>query len=180
MNYLFSVKTHKTLYFKCWWNTNEKWSYIGPQTHQKKTLNKLQNVELVHKTLSDPNTKKLERNHTSENKCSFHLKNKLSLKLFKEGILITFEDYKVNNDSGTYWIDSLLTKPPGKPMNTGVGNLSLIQRTIRPRNWTRVSCIAGRFFTSWATREAHWIDSFKEIYKLTFLELQHQQNIHFS
>ena len=23
-----------------------------------------------------------------------------------------------------------------------------------PRNWTRVSCIAGRFFTSWATREA--------------------------
>ena len=24
-----------------------------------------------------------------------------------------------------------------------------------PRNRTRVSCIAGRFFTSWATREAH-------------------------
>ena len=24
----------------------------------------------------------------------------------------------------------------------------------QPRNWTRVSCIAGRFFTSWATREA--------------------------
>ena len=24
-----------------------------------------------------------------------------------------------------------------------------------PRNWTRVSCTAGRFFTSWATREAH-------------------------
>ena len=23
-----------------------------------------------------------------------------------------------------------------------------------PRNWTRISCIAGRFFTSWATREA--------------------------
>ena len=22
-----------------------------------------------------------------------------------------------------------------------------------PRNWTRVSCIAGRFFTSWSTRE---------------------------
>ena len=26
-----------------------------------------------------------------------------------------------------------------------------------PRNWTRVSCIAGGFFTSWATREAHKI-----------------------
>ena len=24
----------------------------------------------------------------------------------------------------------------------------------RPRNWTGVSCIAGRFFTNWATREA--------------------------
>ena len=24
----------------------------------------------------------------------------------------------------------------------------------RPRNWTRVSCIAGRFFTNWAIREA--------------------------
>ena len=27
--------------------------------------------------------------------------------------------------------------------------------TSWPRNWTGVSCIAGRFFTSWATREAH-------------------------
>ena len=26
--------------------------------------------------------------------------------------------------------------------------------TSRPRNWTRVSCTAGRFFTSWATWEA--------------------------
>ena len=28
----------------------------------------------------------------------------------------------------------------------------------QPRDWTQVSCIAGRFFTSWATREAqaHW------------------------
>ena len=25
-----------------------------------------------------------------------------------------------------------------------------------PRNWTRLSYIAGRFFTSWATREAHY------------------------
>ena len=27
-------------------------------------------------------------------------------------------------------------------------------RSSWPRNWTRVSCIAGRFFTNWATREA--------------------------
>ena len=25
----------------------------------------------------------------------------------------------------------------------------------QPREWTQVSCIAGRFFTVWATREAH-------------------------
>ena len=31
-----------------------------------------------------------------------------------------------------------------------------------PKNWAGVSCIAGRFFTSWATREAqclHWVTS---------------------
>ena len=28
-------------------------------------------------------------------------------------------------------------------------------RSSWPRNWTGVSCIAGRFFTSWATREAY-------------------------
>ena len=28
-----------------------------------------------------------------------------------------------------------------------------------PGNWTRVSCIAGKFFTSWATREALFITS---------------------
>ena len=34
-----------------------------------------------------------------------------------------------------------------------------------PRNWTRVSCIVGRFFTSWATREAH-----KQAYVVAKLE----------
>ena len=33
----------------------------------------------------------------------------------------------------------------------------LSSRSSWPRNWTRVSCIAGRFFISWATREAHII-----------------------
>ena len=28
-------------------------------------------------------------------------------------------------------------------------------RSSRPKTWTRVSCIAGGFFTNWATREAH-------------------------
>ena len=42
--------------------------------------------------------------------------------------------------------ESLPAQPPGKPKNTGVGGLSLLQQ--RRRNQTRVSCIAGRFFTS--------------------------------
>ena len=38
--------------------------------------------------------------------------------------------------------------------NSGVGSLSLLQGSSQPRNWTQVSHTAGRFFTSWATREA--------------------------
>ena len=40
---------------------------------------------------------------------------------------------------------------PGK--NTGVVCHSLLQGIARPRDQSRVSCIAGRFFTVWATRE---------------------------
>ena len=29
------------------------------------------------------------------------------------------------------------------------------RRSCWPRNWTQVSCVAGRFFTIWATRETH-------------------------
>ena len=96
--------------------------------------------------------------------------------------------------SPTLQVDSLPAESPGKPKNTGVGSLSLLQQTFptqgfnsglphcrrilyhlshqesprilewvaypisrgtsQPRNRTRVPCIAGRFFTSLATREA--------------------------
>ena len=94
-------------------------------------------------------------------------------------------------------MDSLPAKPQGKPKNTGVGRLFLLQRifptqgsnpdllhyrqilyqlshkgsprilkwvaypfsrvSFRPRNWTRVSCIAGGFFTNGAIRVAPFI-----------------------
>ena len=38
--------------------------------------------------------------------------------------------------------------------NTGVGSLSLLQGIFPTQDQTQVSHIAGRFFTSWATREA--------------------------
>ena len=41
---------------------------------------------------------------------------------------------------------------PGK--NTGVGSHSLLQKIFPTQDWTRVSCIAGVFFTVSATREA--------------------------
>ena len=33
---------------------------------------------------------------------------------------------------------------------------SFCRRSSQPRGWTWISCIAGRFFIIWATREAHW------------------------
>ena len=50
--------------------------------------------------------------------------------------------------SPTLQVDSLLSEPPGKSKSTGVGNLTLSRGSFQPRNRTRVSCIAGRFFTS--------------------------------
>ena len=44
--------------------------------------------------------------------------------------------------------DSLPVEPLGKAKNTGVGSLSLLQQIFRTGNQTRVSCIAGGFFTS--------------------------------
>ena len=51
--------------------------------------------------------------------------------------------------------DSLAAEPLGKPKNTAVGSLSLLQGIpSQPRNWTGVSCITGGFFTSRTTRQA--------------------------
>ena len=56
-----------------------------------------------------------------------------------------------------------------------------------PRNQTGVSCIAGKFFTSWATRKAHqWIkknkihkgakDMYSENYKILMKEIKDDTN----
>ena len=37
-------------------------------------------------------------------------------------------------------------------------------RSSQPKNWTGVSCIAGRFFTNWATREAQFRERERYIY----------------
>ena len=51
-------------------------------------------------------------------------------------------------------VDSLPSEPPEKPKNTGLVAYPFSRGSSGPRNQTGISCIAGRFFTSWATREA--------------------------
>ena len=50
----------------------------------------------------------------------------------------------------------LVQKPLGWGIKmTRVVAISFSRGSFPPRNWTWVSCIAGRFFTDWATREPH-------------------------
>ena len=50
--------------------------------------------------------------------------------------------------SPTLQADILPAEPPGKPKNSGVGSLSLLQGTFPTQELNQVSCIAGGFFTS--------------------------------
>ena len=51
-------------------------------------------------------------------------------------------------------VDSLPAEPQGKPKNTGVVVYPFSSGSSQTRNQTGVSCIAGRFFTNQAIREA--------------------------
>ena len=53
----------------------------------------------------------------------------------------------------TLQADSLPAEPQGKPKNTGLGSLSLLQWIFPTQEPNRVSCIEGSFFTNWAIRE---------------------------
>ena len=59
--------------------------------------------------------------------------------------------------SSSLQVNSLPSDPPGKPQNTGVGSYPFSRGSSQPRAQTRISCIAGRFFISWATREVLYI-----------------------
>ena len=50
--------------------------------------------------------------------------------------------------------DSLSAEPQGKPKNTEVGSLSLLQWIFLTQESNWVSCIVRRFFTNWAIKEA--------------------------
>ena len=60
------------------------------------------------------------------------------------------ETHSVMSDS--LWPHGLYSPWNSLGQNTGVYSLSLLQGIFPTRDWTQVSCIAGRFFTRWATR----------------------------
>ena len=71
---------------------------------------------------------------------------------------INIKIYACESESHSVMSDSLqphgLYRPWNSPgQNTGVF-CSLLQGSSQPKDQTQVSYIAGRFFTSWATREA--------------------------
>ena len=51
-------------------------------------------------------------------------------------------------------VDSLPSNPPGKPKNTRIGIVALLQEIFPNQESDQGLLFAGRFFTSWATREA--------------------------
>ena len=61
---------------------------------------------------------------------------------------------RIEPRSSTLQAASLPSEPSGKPKNTGWVAYPFSRGSSQPKNQTRVSCIADRFFTSWATREA--------------------------
>ena len=86
---------------------------------------------------------------------------------FQKSIYFSFIDYTKAFDSVkvSHWVMSNSLRPHrlhstwnSLGQNTGMGSLSLLKGSSQPKDPTQVSRIAGRFFTSWATREAqeHW------------------------
>ena len=69
------------------------------------------------------------------------------------------------------WADSLQAEPQGKPKDTGVDSLSLLQGSSQPRNRTKVSCTAGGLFTNWAIREALYWSVVHAYYCMEFIYL---------
>ena len=69
---------------------------------------------------------------------------------FLQGILPT---HWIKPKSPTLQGDSLPAEPPGKLKNTGMGSLILLQGNFPTQESNWGSCIAGRLFTTRATRE---------------------------
>ena len=84
-----------------------------------------------------------------------HLKKDTDQKWMIKDKTANSEHNIIESESGSVVSDSLLYSPWNSPgQNTGVVAFSFSKGSSQPRDQTQVSRIAGRFFTSWATREA--------------------------
>ena len=83
---------------------------------------------------------------------SFHLV--VSTKSILDHIYIKKWSESCSVVSNSLWPHGLYSPWNSPGQNTGVGSFSLLQGIFPPRDQTQVSCIVGRFFTSWATRGA--------------------------
>ena len=82
----------------------------------------------------------------------------------------SFQSREIKPTFPTLQADFSPSEPPGKPKNNVVGSLSLLQGIIPTRNQTGVFCMAGRFFISWATREAWIIGRCHYVNKLSLIQ----------
>ena len=73
--------------------------------------------------------------------------------------------WKLLSVSDSLWPHGLYSPWSSPGQNNGVGSRSLLQGSSKPRNWTRISCIAGGFVTTWAIR-----DTLKQILMLGQIE----------
>ena len=89
---------------------------------------------------------------------TWHFSKKLP-KEIKEFKILPYWEVKWSENrsvvSNSLWPHGLYSPWNSPGQNTGVGSLFLLQGgSLQPRDRTQVSHIPGRFFTSWATREA--------------------------
>ena len=69
------------------------------------------------------------------------------------------------------------SRATGKPKNTGVGSLSLLQQIFPIQESNPVSSIASRFSTNWAIREAQEEDVSYNWWDLRFNKIEYQIDI---
>ena len=85
-----------------------------------------------------------------------------SMKRGHWGAQLLIKDRKCQSLTRVWLSDPMDYRPPGSSVlgilpgkTTGVGCHSLSRGSSQSRDWTRVFCTVGRFFTIWTTREAY-------------------------
>ena len=76
------------------------------------------------------------------------------ISIYPDTLYHIYESESCSVVSDSVWPHGLYSPWNSPGLNTGVGSCSLLQRIFPFPDQTQISCIAGGFFTSWATRGA--------------------------